>query len=188
MMSQVKLKNNVFIPMPVTLIGSVVEGRPNFMAVGWVTRANANPPMIAIGIGKTKYTTKGILQSKEFSVCFPSGDLVTKTDYCGIISGAKEDKAKLFTVFYGEQTKAPMIEECPLNLEIKLNQAVELPTNYLFIGEIVGAYSEEKYALDKGLDFKKMNLFFLTMPENIYWAMGDKIGNAWEMGRELTHK
>jgi len=184
-MNQEKLKNNVFIPMPVTLVGSVVNSKPNFMAVGWVTRANFTPPMIAIGIGKSHYTPTGIIENKEFSVCFPSESMARETDYCGLVSGEKVDKASLFDVFYGEQTRAPMIEACPFNLECKLIQTIDLPSNYLFLGEIVGAYADKKFVQPNGPDFKAMDLFFLTMPDNRYWSMGEEIGKAWSMGKEL---
>lgn len=47
-MEKVQLDKNFFIPMPVTLIGSMYKGKPNFMAAGWVSRVNANPPQIGI--------------------------------------------------------------------------------------------------------------------------------------------
>jgi flavin reductase (DIM6/NTAB) family NADH-FMN oxidoreductase RutF len=62
---------NVFIPMPVVLVGTQVAGKANFMAVGWITRANGNPPMIACGIGNHHFTTRGIAETKTFSVNIP---------------------------------------------------------------------------------------------------------------------
>ena len=47
-------------PMPVTLLGTLVDGRPNFMALGWVTRVNANPPTIGCGVGRHHHTVRGI--------------------------------------------------------------------------------------------------------------------------------
>ncbi|HBH86553.1 MAG TPA: flavin reductase family protein, partial [Syntrophaceae bacterium] len=41
-------KNSFVYPMPMVLAGAIVDGRANFMAVGWVSRVNSNPPMIAI--------------------------------------------------------------------------------------------------------------------------------------------
>jgi flavin reductase (DIM6/NTAB) family NADH-FMN oxidoreductase RutF len=39
---------NVFIyPMPVVLAGTQADNRANFMTVGWIARANLNPPMVA---------------------------------------------------------------------------------------------------------------------------------------------
>ena len=37
---------DVFVPpMSVALVGAIVEGKANFMTVGWCTQANANPPV-----------------------------------------------------------------------------------------------------------------------------------------------
>jgi flavin reductase (DIM6/NTAB) family NADH-FMN oxidoreductase RutF len=61
-------------------------------------------------------------------------------------------------------------------------QTVDLPTNTLFIGEIVNIYSEEKY-LDNGKpDMKNIRPFLLTMPDNRFWAVGEQVGNAWKDG------
>ena len=43
-MSKVKIDTNAFTyPMPMTLVGAMVDGRPNFLAVAWVTRVNYPP-------------------------------------------------------------------------------------------------------------------------------------------------
>ena len=47
-------------PMPVSLVGTMVEGRPNFMAVAWFTMASYKPPKIAVVLGKGHYTNPGI--------------------------------------------------------------------------------------------------------------------------------
>ena len=55
-MNKVKIGNNTFVyPMPMALVGTVVDERSNFMAVGWVSRVNFNPPMIAVALGKFHY-------------------------------------------------------------------------------------------------------------------------------------
>jgi flavin reductase (DIM6/NTAB) family NADH-FMN oxidoreductase RutF len=52
-MSKVKIDSNAFTyPMPMMLVGAMVGGKPNFLAVAWVTRDNFNPPMIAVALGK----------------------------------------------------------------------------------------------------------------------------------------
>lgn len=186
---KIKIGNNVFVyPMPVTLVGTQVEGKVNFMTVGWVSRVNANPPYIGIGINKVHYTARGILENGGFSVNFPSADMVKKTDYCGIVSGKKEDKSKIFEVFYGEFEAAPMIRECPLCLECGLVETLEFPTNYFFVGEILAAYSEEHYLTEGRLDIEKMKPLLLTMPDNSYWTVGDYKGAAWKSGLSLKEK
>ena len=60
---------NVFIyPMPVVLAGTQADNRANFMAVGWIARANLNPPMVAIGLHKSHFTSDLIKKNKTFSI------------------------------------------------------------------------------------------------------------------------
>ena len=123
-MDKIQIGQNFFIPMPVVLVGAQVSGKANFMTVGWCTRANASPPMIVCGIGNHHYTAKGIAETKTFSVNIPSSDLLEKTDYCGIVSGAKTDKSKVFDVFYGSLKTAPM------SIPEILARYMLLPTSY----------------------------------------------------------
>jgi len=184
-MKKIRVDNNTFIPMPVTLVGALVDGKPNFMAVGWVSRVNAAPPYIAAGIYKSHHTPAGIEQNRAFSVNFPGTDQLVETDYCGIVSGRKTDKSKIFDLFYGELKTAPMIVECPLCLECRLVDVHELPTNKLFIGEIVASYAEERYLTNGQPDYKKMNAMILTMPDNKYWTIGTLAGDAWSSGKKM---
>ena len=183
-MQKISAGQNVFIyPMPVTLLGTVVEGKPNFMALGWVSRVNANPPMIGCGVGKHHHTVKGILENSTFSVNIPTAAMVKDVDYCGIVSGKDTDKASRFHVFSGSLGNAPMIEECSLCMECRLTNVIENPTNTFYIGEIVASYTEEKYLSGGKPDIVKMNPLLLTMPDNRYWTVGEYKGDAWSIGK-----
>ncbi len=168
--------------MPTTLVGATVEGKANFMAVAWVSRVNMTPPMIAIAVRQGRHTRKGIVANNTFSVCIPSVEMEKVTDYCGVESGSRSDKSRLFDVFYGELGTAPMIAECPVNMECRLLQVVELPTHGVFIGEIVAAYSEERFLIDGKPDVLKTNPMLLTLPDRRYWALGDQVGSAYQDG------
>jgi len=185
-MSKVPIANNAFVyPMPMVVVGAMVAERPNFMAVGWVSRVNFRPPMIAVSLGKAHYTNGGIHTTKVFSVNIPSLDLLEKVDYAGLVSGQEKDKSGLFTVILGQSTGAPMIEECPVCMECRLAQVVDLPTNELFIGEIVGAYADKGCLTGDKPDIVKIKPFTLTMPDNRYWGVGSEAGKAWGAGKRL---
>jgi flavin reductase (DIM6/NTAB) family NADH-FMN oxidoreductase RutF len=185
-MGKVKIDANACLyPMPMTLVGANVNNLPNFLAVAWAARVNFRPPMIGVALGKIHHTNAGIHGLRVFSVNIPGTDLLEKTDYCGIVTGKTTDKSKIFDVFYGELGQAPMIRECPLCLECRLVQAVDLPSNTLFIGEIVSAYAEEKMLTNGRPDVEKMDPFTLTMPDNCYWRVGEKAGQAWNAGKSL---
>jgi flavin reductase (DIM6/NTAB) family NADH-FMN oxidoreductase RutF len=188
-MAKIKLNNNThFYPMPMTLVGTADKNKANFAAIAWINRVNYQPPIIMVGINKNHTTAQLIDQNKEFSVNIPNRNLVAQTDYCGITKGAKEDKSALFSIFTGELQFAPMIKECPINMECKLLQAVELPSNNLYIAEIHAAYSEERFLTNGKPDITKIQPFTLTMPDNTYWAIGEPIGQAWSIGKELKEK
>ena len=51
-MEKIKIASNAFVyPMPMVIVGTKTGGKINYMAVGWVTRVNFNPPMIAVALG-----------------------------------------------------------------------------------------------------------------------------------------
>jgi flavin reductase (DIM6/NTAB) family NADH-FMN oxidoreductase RutF len=156
-MEKQEISNNFFIPMPVVLVGTQVQGKDNFMAVGWCARVNGNPPMIACGIANNHHTPQGIAATETFSVNIPSADLLEKTDYCGIASGANTDKSKIFEVFF--------------------------PTHHLFIGEIVGVFADQKVIQDGKPNFPAIDPLFLTIPDNRYWTLGKHAGDAWSAGK-----
>jgi flavin reductase (DIM6/NTAB) family NADH-FMN oxidoreductase RutF len=185
-MNKVKIgKNNFVYPMPMVLVGSVVDKKANFMAVGWVSRVNFNPPMIAVALGNSHYTNIGIHKNNAFSVNIPGIEMMGKVDYCGLVSGEKVDKSKIFDIFYGDLPDAPMIQECPLCMECKLVNTIALPSNTLFIGEIIETYTEERYLTEGKPDIKKINPFTLTMPDNNYWKVGENAGKAWNIGKDF---
>jgi flavin reductase (DIM6/NTAB) family NADH-FMN oxidoreductase RutF len=184
-MDKMQIEQNFFIPMPVVLVGTLVSKKVNFMTVGWCSRANASPPMIVCGIGNHHYTAKGIEETKTFSVNIPSSELIEKTDYCGMVSGKKTDKSRVFDVFYGSLETAPMIRECQVSFECRLVQTVLLPTNTLFIGEIAGAYANSDVMKDGKPNFLEIDPLILTMPDNRYWTLGEHAGDAWNAGKAL---
>jgi len=171
-------------PMPVSLVGAHVDGKPNFLAVAWFTMVSYKPPRIAIALGKGHYTNPGIKENKTFSVCLPSEDMAEITDYCGIVSGKKTDKSEIFDLFYGELNTAPMIRACPLNMECTLVEIVESSLNEIFIGEIVGTYTEERFLTDGKSDFKKIKPLILSQPDTSYWSLGEPLAKAWSIGKK----
>jgi flavin reductase (DIM6/NTAB) family NADH-FMN oxidoreductase RutF len=188
-MAKIIVDKSLFcLPWTQTLLGSHVNGKVNFMALDWLTRVNYQPAMIGICVNKGHATNGAIRATREFSVNVPSADMVEITDYCGIASAKSADKSTLFEVFYGELKAAPLITNCPLNIECKLVQALDLPTNTFFIGEIRNIYSEERFMADGKPDPKKIRPFLLTMPDNRFWALGEQVGNAWKDGLKFRDR
>jgi len=171
------------LPMPVTLVGSVVDGKVNFQTTAWVSRVQLNPPLIAVEVNGKHHTAKGIRQNKTFSVNFPNTEMVEITDYCGIVSGSKVDKSSLFDVFYGAVETAPMIKSCPLTLECRVVEAPIEAAPHLVIGEIIESYVREDCLSDDKLDPLKADPLILTSPDRHYWKLGKQVAKAFSVGK-----
>jgi flavin reductase (DIM6/NTAB) family NADH-FMN oxidoreductase RutF len=176
---------------PTVLVGAVVDDKPNFMAVAWCGVANSNPPMISVSIQPQRYTFRGIIRTREFSINVPSIDQVKEYDYCGISSGTKVDKVEAcgFKIFYGNLKSAPLIEQFPVNLACKVENIIELGTHQLVIGRI-----EETHITDSCLkagrpDVSQIRPFVYAMGlPTQYYALGEVIGKAFSVGRALEGK
>ena len=113
-------------PMPVVIVGTVTDEKPNFMTVAWITKLSPDPSLLGISVGAGQHSAKGIQQTGQFSVNFPSVEEMELADYCGLVHGNVEDKSAHVDVFRGSLEHAPMVRQCPLNLECRLKQTVEL--------------------------------------------------------------
>jgi flavin reductase (DIM6/NTAB) family NADH-FMN oxidoreductase RutF len=183
-MKKIRISSKIPVyPMPIALVGAHVDSKPNFLTVAWWSMVNFKPPLIAVVINKGHYTNSGIKENKTFSVNIPSADMVKATDYCSTVSGFEKDKSKLFTIFYGELSTAPMIKESPLSCECKLIQTIEFASHEVFVGEIVSTYSEEQYLTHERLDIKKISPILYSMYDNKYWKLGEHIGVAMHVGK-----
>ena len=178
---------NCLYPMPTTLVGATVEGRPNFITIAHVGIMDLGS--VSLGMAKAHYTNAGIKENGTFSVNLPSADMVKETDYCGLASGKRVDKAQLFHIFYGNLKTAPMVAECPINMECKLIKVVDFPKHDVFIGEIVTTYAEDAVLTDGAVDYGKVRPLLFTMVDQSYWMLGKRFAKAWSIGKDLNgHK
>jgi flavin reductase (DIM6/NTAB) family NADH-FMN oxidoreductase RutF len=188
-MKKIKLGANTFLyPMPTVLVGAMVNGKPNYATVAYCGIMNHDPAIISVALNKAHFTNAGIKELKVFSVNIPGSKLMAATDYCGLFSGQRVDKSSVVKAFYGKLKKAPMIQECGINLECELIQTLQFSVDEVFIGRIVQAYSEKKY-LTKGLpDIKKIDPIVFSMHDYNYWAVGRHLGRAWSAGEKFKTK
>jgi flavin reductase (DIM6/NTAB) family NADH-FMN oxidoreductase RutF len=175
-------------PHPTVLVGANVDGKPDFAAVAWTGVAAGNPPSITIGLQPHRYSLKGIYQNRTFSVNIPSIDLVKETDYCGLVSGADTDKVKdcKFKVFYGKTVSAPLIEQCPINLECEVSHILNLGSHMLVVGKVVETHFSEDCLTDGQPDINKVKPF--AFGPGGYFAIGKAFAEAFKIGWEIKGK
>jgi flavin reductase (DIM6/NTAB) family NADH-FMN oxidoreductase RutF len=176
----------MILPHPTVLVGATVDGKPDFAAVAWTGVAASNPTSVTIALQPHRYSLKGIYQNRTFSVNIPSADLVKETDYCGLVSGADTDKVKdcKFKVFYGDLKTAPLIEQCPINLECEVSHILNLGSHHLVVGKVAEAYVSEECITNGRPDIEKVKPFIFEPGK--YYAVGEAFADAFKVGWEIN--
>lgn len=175
-------------PIPIALVGSLVKGRPNFETLGDVGIMGINPPLVYISSSQDHFTNQGIIEHGAFSINFPSTSLLTKVDYCGIVSGSEVDKSMLFDIFFGELDTVPLIKECPVNLECKVVKEFSIQHRQIFIGDVIETYVNEEYVIvndeHKSIaDMVKLDPIIYALDNN-YYKIGKPIGIGYQEGKK----
>jgi len=183
--------SDTFFPVPATLVVSGSGNEANIITVVWSGIVSSTPPTIGISLYKERYSLELIRKTGEFTVNIASADLVKETDYCGIISGRKTNKFSDtgLTPLPGAVVKSPIIEQCPYNMECKVVGEMELGDWILVLGEIVETHiDEDKIIENKGknkIDISKVNPLTYCAGIREYWQLGDKVGDAFNVGKQL---
>ena len=157
-------------PMPAVLVGTLVNEKPTFMTAAWCGIAASKPPAISVALQSVRFTLKGISANNTFSINIPSADLVEKVDFCGI--------------YYGKLNTAPLIEECPVNLECQVIHSLDLGSHTLFIGEITETYVNDDCLTDEKADPTKIDPLIYTTGVMQYQRLGEVVGQAWKVGKK----
>jgi flavin reductase (DIM6/NTAB) family NADH-FMN oxidoreductase RutF len=178
-------------PNPTVLVGTVFDGKEDFAPYAWCGIAGGEPPVITVGVRHQRHTLKGIMQNRTFSVNIPSTDLITETDYCGMVSGAQADKVKDcgFKVFYGTLATAPLIEQCPVNLECEVMQILNIGSHMLVAGKVAQTHVAEDCLTEGQPDIMKIKPFVYSRGQVArYNAIGEVIGQAFDIGKKLKKR
>ncbi|HSW35384.1 MAG TPA: flavin reductase family protein [Candidatus Limnocylindrales bacterium] len=148
-------------PVPTALItcGNSVE--QNIITLAWVGVVNSSPPMISASVRPNRHSCHLIQETGEFTVNIPYSDQVSLVDGCGTLSGKDLNKFEHFrlTPILGTLQYAPLIDECPISMECKVEHTLRLGSHFVFIGRVVASYISTDITDEKGkIDFNRCRL------------------------------
>ena len=171
----------LLFPTPVVLVTCVDEkGKPNIITLAWAGVVNSEPPMIGISIRPERYSHGCIKGMGEFVVNLPSEEMVRGVDACGVVSGRETDKFDLtgWKAVPAEKVKAPLIDECPVQMECKVKQIISLGSHDLFLGEVVALHVKEEVQKERGrIDIPKALPLVYCPGAQEYWSLGKPLGH-----------
>jgi flavin reductase (DIM6/NTAB) family NADH-FMN oxidoreductase RutF len=143
---------DAFSGFPVVL-ATVSGEKDNIITLAMCHVFSFNPPYIGVGVGPRRYSYGLLKASKDFAVNIPSRSILKAVEVCGSKSGRRMDKfqASGLTKEKAEKISAPLIAECPVNIECVKVKEVEAGDHTWFIGEIVAARADPRYERNRDM-------------------------------------
>jgi len=173
-------KGTYLFPTPTAMVSCAAEeGAPNIITIAWVGVVCSEPPVLSVSIRPGRYSHGLIKKSGEFVVNIPREGQIRELDFCGVASGREVDKFKELglTPVPGSEVAAPLIKECPVNLECRVIEMKSLGTHDLFLAEIVAAHMDEEVLNEKGtIDIAKLSPIAYCPQASQYWSLNELIG------------
>lgn len=169
---------NVLSPVPVVLVscGGSDGIAANIITIAWTGSVCSDPPMLSIAVRPERHSHGIIKATGEFVVNLPSQAQTKITDWCGMVSGSKVDKFTETGLTATPATKVgcPIILECPVNIECRVTQRLELGSHDLFLAEVV-AVQVSAHLIDEQGKFRLEKAGLIAYGLGHYFPLGPAI-------------
>lgn len=178
-------------PMPVLMIATYNDDNSvDVMNMAWGGICASN--MVSLNIDEDHKTSKNIKKRGAFTISVADTAHIEAADFFGIASGntmPNKFASSGLTAVKSQKVDAPIVQEFPLTLECKVAEDKTEIYGHHVLGEIVGVLADEIVLDEKGrVDPTKLNAFVFDQFQNGYYAIGEKIGQAWNIGSPLMKK
>ena len=170
--------STVMGPLPVVLVGCGTVEEPNVMTAAWTGIVNSDPPMAYVSVRPSRYSHDLMEKTGEFTLNPVSSAMVRTLDSCGVLTGAKVDKFKKFslTPIAGTKVGAPLVEQAPLGLECRIARKIPLGSHDMYLATIEALVVDDELIDEKGkLRLEKAKL--IAYSHGDYMALGRKLGS-----------
>ena len=174
-------------PMPVLMIATYCEdGSVDVMNMAWGGICDNNK--VALNITESHKTSQNIKERGAFTISVADIPHLRESDFFGTASGNrmkdKFERSGMHAV-KSERVDAPIIEEYPITLECKVDKIQKDEDGFRVVGEIVNVLADESVLDSNGkVDPTKLNTFVFDQFQNGYYAIGEKVGEAWKSGNK----
>lgn len=168
-------------PMPLLVVGAMVEEKPNWVLVGHSGIIGHDKVMVSLV--ESHYTNKGIKKNNKLSINIIDEKLLKKADYVGSISGNKIDKSDVFEYKIGEGG-TPIISDAPIVMECEVEDIYKTPNFESFICKILNTYVQEENLDEKNkIDYDKVKPVLFEFPKYTYLKTGETLGNCLKLDK-----
>ena len=148
-------------PLPKVLVSCRgLDGEDNVLAVAYCCNCSYNPPMVMVGIVPTRYSYKLIKESHCFVVNLVDKKYQESFEYLGSHSKRDGDKLAVAKIKLADGTKikAPILLDCPVNIECRVVDSILTGSHEMFVGKIEYVHADASLVDGEGnIDFSKIN-------------------------------
>jgi len=123
----------------VTVVTTEHEGKPFGMTVAAFSSLSLHPPLVLVCVEKTVKTHDAIAGAGKFGVSILNSK---QTDVSNRFASRAEDKFAGTEIVHGE-LGLPLIAGAITRLECRVSEKLEGGDHTIFVGEVVGAQTEE---------------------------------------------
>ena len=171
---------NVLWPVPVVLVscGGTQDWKPNLITIAWAGSVCSDPPMLSFSVRPERYSHAIIQATREFVVNIPHPRQAKAVDWCGTVSGRDVDKFAEtgLTPAKALKVRCPIITECLLNIECRVQKFLKLGSHTMFVAEVVAVQVSSTLLDTKGrLRLEKGGL--LAFAHGQYFELGRCLGH-----------
>ena len=175
-------------PMPTYMIGTYSEDDTvDVMMMAW--GGICAEDMVALNLEADHKTVANLKARGAFTLSVPGVDTLAESDFFGIASSNKIADKFARSGLHAEKSErvdAPVIAEYPLTLECTVVEMQDQPYGLRVLGRIVNVLADEKVLDEAGkIDAGKLQTFAFDQMRHGYYAMGEKVGQAWHSGAGL---
>ncbi len=176
-----QLFSGSLVPRPIAWITTVnIDETINLAPYSFFGGVNTRPPMVMVSIGRhegeLKHTGQNITRTNECVIHIPSAihiDAVNKSAHKFEMNLSEVEVLDLPTI-PSDVVATPSLEGTLVRFECKLNKIVDLPTNDMFIFDVVNLVIDDSVIKDGIVDIKALNPVS-RIGGNFYTLVGDVI-------------
>ena len=177
-MAKIKWRGGTLLsPVPPALVTCSDGERENVLTVAWTGIVNSDPPKTYISVRPSRYSYNIIKKSGVFAINLTTRELVRAADWCGVRTGAKEDKFERCRLERerANEIDCPILAQSPLVLECRVTDVIPLGSHDMFLADIVAVDVDEDLVDEDGqLHLARAGLVAYSHGE--YFELGKRIG------------
>ncbi|MDD6088252.1 MAG: flavin reductase family protein [Desulfovibrionaceae bacterium] len=179
------------LPSPAVLAAAYdKEGREIVVEASWIGVCSSQPPIIGLSLKRRDPACMSFLEKQAVTVNIPSRSMAAQVDFVGQHTGQNLDVVKTLDLQCepSEHVDAPMLLDCPVIIDLALQDIHTLGSHSFFFGEVLDVKVRQDCLRADGIpDPEKIDpLIFIPLARE-FWSLGTFVAKTFSAGHTLRN-